>query len=171
MHFCIKWLCGHTLAPFTYIESTFEGDLLTAGMNRRNDYSEENLFTVHMDAWLLFEDRLETEASMTDDFSLCLWVTPFRTTINTWCPTWSYKPALVDPDSEGGHVSDYFLALSSCQATSGDSRKLLVTDRWMYEGELTGSIHTYESCSVAHEAKKSLSCFYGIPITSASFDT
>ena len=28
----------------TYIENTFEGDLLIANMSRRNDYSEENIF-------------------------------------------------------------------------------------------------------------------------------
>jgi len=32
------------LASITYIESTFEGDLLIVSMNRRNDYREENLF-------------------------------------------------------------------------------------------------------------------------------
>ena len=32
------------LAPITYIESSFEGELLIASMSRRNDYSEENLF-------------------------------------------------------------------------------------------------------------------------------
>ena len=36
----IVWI----FASITYIESTFEGALSIASMNRRNDYSEENLF-------------------------------------------------------------------------------------------------------------------------------
>ena len=36
----ILWI----LPPINCIESIFEGDLLIANMNRRNDYSEGNLF-------------------------------------------------------------------------------------------------------------------------------
>ena len=41
--FSMKCVLLWILASITFIESTFEGDLLIASMNRRNDYNGENL--------------------------------------------------------------------------------------------------------------------------------
>ena len=62
MHFDQTWLGGPgpllalslvdklwVFASITYIESTFERDLLTASKNGRDDNSEETFFSAHMD--------------------------------------------------------------------------------------------------------------------------